>query len=99
MSACETGVGDVQNGEGVYGLRRAFLLAGAESEVMSLWKVEDEATRDLIVEYYRRIDHREERAEALRKVQLRLLGRADRSHPYFWAGFIEAGDWTSLSSK
>src|SRR5262249_48119741 len=66
-AVCETGVGEVKNGEGVYGLRRAVVMAGAESQVMSLWKVADDATRDLMVAYYRRLTHGEGRAEALRQ--------------------------------
>ncbi len=97
LSACETGVGDVQNGEGVYGLRRALVLAGAESEMMSLWKVNDEATRDLMVDFYKRLEAGVGRSEALRQVQLKMLKTADHNHPYFWAAFILSGDWRSLS--
>ena len=73
LSACETGIGEVRNGEGVYGLRRALVLAGVESQVMSLWQVSDEATRDLMVAYYQRLQAGEGRTEALRQVQLSLL--------------------------
>ncbi|MBI4637618.1 MAG: tetratricopeptide repeat protein [Candidatus Rokubacteria bacterium] len=96
LSACETGVGAVQTGEGVYGLRRALVMAGAESQVMSLWKVADEATRDLMASYYRSLIKGEGRAEALRRAQLETLATADRSHPFFWAGFIPIGDWTPI---
>ncbi len=70
LSACETGVGDVATGEGVYGLRRAFVMAGAEIQMMSLWKVDDEATKDLMIKYYQRLRDGEGRSEALREVQL-----------------------------
>jgi CHAT domain-containing protein/Tfp pilus assembly protein PilF len=73
LSACETGVGEVKNGDGVYGLRRALVLAGAESQVMSLWQVSDEATRDLMIGYYKRLQAGEGRTEALRAVQLEML--------------------------
>jgi CHAT domain-containing protein len=99
LSACETGLGEVQNGEGVYGLRRAFELAGAESEVMSLWKVDDEVTRDLMIAYYTRLKAGEGRSEALRSVQLEMLRSKGQSHPYFWGSFIESGDWTNLEDK
>jgi CHAT domain-containing protein/Tfp pilus assembly protein PilF len=80
LSACETGVGEVKNGDGVYGLRRALVLAGAESQVMSLWQVSDEATRDLMIGYYKRLQAGEGRTEALRAVQLEMLrgGRDER---------------------
>jgi CHAT domain-containing protein/tetratricopeptide (TPR) repeat protein len=73
LSACETGIGEVKNGNGVYGLRRALVLAGAESQVMSLWQVSDEATRDLMIGYYKRLQAGEGRTEALRAVQLEML--------------------------
>lgn len=73
LSACETGVGEIRNGEGVYGLRRALVLAGSESQVMSLWQVSDAATRDLMIDYYRRLRRGEGRTEALRQVQLSMI--------------------------
>jgi CHAT domain-containing protein/Tfp pilus assembly protein PilF len=99
LSACETGVGDVQNGEGVYGLRRALVLAGAETQVTSLWKVADEATKDLMVDYYQRLLKGEGRSEALRNAQLTLMKSKDRSHPYYWAAFVPIGDWRPLAEK
>ncbi len=96
LSACETGVGDVQNGEGVYGLRRALVLAGAESQVTSLWQVADDATKDLMVDYYKRLLNGEGRSEALRNAQLTMMKSKDRSHPYYWAAFVPIGNWAPL---
>lgn len=96
LSACETGVGEVQNGEGVYGLRRALVLAGAESQIMSLWKVDDDATRQLMVDLYKQLQAGASRSTALRQVQLRLLQTAEYRHPFFWAGFILSGDWRAI---
>lgn len=73
LSACETGLGEVRNGAGVYGLRRALLLAGSETQVMSLWSVSDVATRDLMTGFYKRLQAGESRAEALRHTQLAML--------------------------
>lgn len=78
LSACDTGVGEVKTGEGVYGLRRALVLAGSETQVMSLWPVSDVATRDLMIAYYRGLQRGEARAAALHQVQLRMLERAER---------------------
>jgi len=97
LSACETGIGDTRDGEGVYGLRRALVLAGSESQVMSLWQVSDEATRDLMIAYYRRLRAGEGRADAMRNVQLSLLrAQRQRAHPFFWASFIQSGDWRKV---
>jgi CHAT domain-containing protein/Tfp pilus assembly protein PilF len=94
LSACETGVGDARNGEGVYGLRRALVLAGSQSQVMSLWQVADTATRDLMIAYYQRLRRGEGRAEALRNVQRAFVrGGSSQNHPFYWAGFIQSGDW------
>lgn len=99
LSACETGVGDVLNGEGVYGLRRALVLAGSESQVMSLWQVRDAAVTDLMVKYYTRLKAGEGRTEALRQVQLDTLNSPARRHPYFWASFIQSGAWSGVNTR
>jgi len=101
LSACNTGVGEVKTGEGVYGLRRALVLAGSETQVLSLWPVSDTGTRDLMIEYYRRLQQGEGRTDALRQAQLKLLRRGvvrgqDFSHPYYWASFIQSGQDGSL---
>jgi CHAT domain-containing protein/Tfp pilus assembly protein PilF len=98
LSACETGLGDVANGEGVYGLRRALTIAGAESQVISLWKVSDEGTKDLMVSYYKRLINNVGRSQALRQTQLEMLSNPNYQHPYYWAAFIPSGDWTSMNS-
>jgi CHAT domain-containing protein len=92
LSACETGVGKVSNGDGVYGLRRALVIAGAESLVMSLWQVDDTATRDLMAGYYTRLAAGRPRSAALRDVQLEIQRNPTYAHPYYWAGFLPAGD-------
>ncbi|MCX4243554.1 CHAT domain-containing tetratricopeptide repeat protein [Paraliomyxa miuraensis] len=99
LSACETGVGEVRNGEGVYGLRRALVIAGARSQVMSLWQVDDEATRALMVGYYRQLRRGKGRSAALRKVQRKLLRDKETRHPFYWAAFIPSGDWQPMSLK
>jgi CHAT domain-containing protein len=99
LSACDTGVGEVKNGDGVYGLRRALVLAGAESQMMSLWPVSDRSTRDLMAGYYQRLMEGQGRGEALRAVQLRMLRTGTHKHPYYWAGFIQTGEWANLQGK
>jgi CHAT domain-containing protein len=96
LSACETGLGEIANGEGVYGLRRALVMAGAESQAISLWKVSDEGTKDLMVKYYQRLLRGEGRSEALRQVQLEMLNGQKYAHPFFWAAFIPSGEWREM---
>jgi CHAT domain-containing protein len=96
LSACETGLGEWKNGEGVYGLRRSFFLAGAETLVMSLWPISDRVTRELMTDYYAGLKHGLGRGEALRHAQLNMLKRKDRQHPYFWASFIQSGQWRPI---
>jgi CHAT domain-containing protein len=90
LSACETGLGDVIPGEGVFGLRRAFALAGAISQVMSLWQVPDRSTADLMAEFYAGLRQGLLPQEALRKAQRNL--RLRDPEPHAWAGFIFQGD-------
>jgi CHAT domain-containing protein len=96
LSACETGLGNVVNGDGVYGLRRAFVLAGAESQLMSLWKVDDFGTSDLMQGYYERLMDGAGRSEALRDIQRELQSTGAYGHPYYWAGFIASGNWRAM---
>jgi CHAT domain-containing protein len=96
LSACETGVGKIANGEGVYGLRRAFVIAGAESLVMSMWEVDDAATRDLMAGYYKKLEAGLGRSEGLRAIQLEMNATKKYAHPYYWASFIAAGDSAPL---
>ena len=97
LSACETGLGTTSNGEGVYGLRRALTIAGAESQVISLWKVSDDATKDLMINYYTRLKANEGRSLALHNAQRDMLKSKDYLHPYYWAAFIPSGDWRPLN--
>jgi CHAT domain-containing protein len=98
LSACETGIGAVA-GDGVYGMRRALVLAGAESQVVSLWNVSDASTRALMSDYYDALSRGSARAEALRRAKLHLLHQPRYAHPYYWAAFIPAGDWRPLDKN
>jgi CHAT domain-containing protein/Tfp pilus assembly protein PilF len=99
LSACDTGVGVVRTGEGVYGLRRALVLAGSETQVMSLWQVRDYATQRLMKAYYTGLKQGQGRGEALRGVKLEMMRQKGMEHPYFWASFIQSGKWTELEDK
>ncbi|MBI4750639.1 MAG: tetratricopeptide repeat protein [Acidobacteria bacterium] len=96
LSACDTGVGDVKNGDGVYGLRRALVLAGSESQMVSLWPVSDTGTQDLMIRYYQLLKNGAGRSAALRQVRLEFLKNPRRRHPFYWASFIQSGEWRPL---
>jgi CHAT domain-containing protein len=89
LSACDTGVGPVGE-EGVANIVNAFIEAGAQSVVSTLWKLEDHATSQLMISFYGHLAHGENKTEALRKAQVELLNSGDP--PYFWAGFELDGD-------
>lgn len=96
LSACETGLGKKVSGDAVLGLRRALVLAGAQSQVVSLWNVDDDATRDLMVAFYKNLSKGMGRAESLRQAQLTLRKNPKFSHPYYWSAFTFGGDWRPL---
>jgi CHAT domain-containing protein len=97
LSACQSSVGEVNIGEGVMSLRRAFRIAGAETVLASHWSVSDKATSRLMTEFIRRWLAGEPRAMAWREAQLSLIrtkgAEEDFSNPYFWAAFTLTGQW------
>jgi CHAT domain-containing protein len=98
LSACDTGVGEIKVGEGVFGLRRAFQMAGAKTVIMSLWPVEDEYARNWMETLYN--EHflkRKNTAESVREASLGILkkrrAKQQSTNPFYWGAFIAAGDW------
>jgi CHAT domain-containing protein len=92
LSACETGLGQLVKGEGMVGLNRAFMYAGAPSVAVSLWSVSDQSTSTLLHEFYTSLSRGEQtKSQALRDAKLRLLEQDDTAHPFHWAPFILVG--------
>ena len=98
LSACNTGLGEIQSGEGVFGLRRAFQLAGARTVIMSLWQVDDSSTRLWMQDLYRaRFLRGAATSDAVRTATLSALSHRRTAHlsthPLYWAAFLAAGEW------
>jgi CHAT domain-containing protein len=94
LSACQTALGKDIRGEGLIGLTRGFMYAGAPQVVASLWDVEDHATAELMKHFYEGMLLRDQApARALRDAQLKLLNDERWSHPVYWSAFVLQGDW------
>jgi CHAT domain-containing protein len=96
LSACETGLGKEKRGEGVMGLTRAFMYAGAPTVGVSLWSVADKSTADLMTDFYRRLltpGQGTTSSGALRGAQLAMISGKKYSAPFYWAPFVLVGDW------
>ncbi len=94
LSACETGLGKVADGEGVLGFTRAFLYAGADNLLVSLWQVQDDATAGLMVDFYRRIlrEGKKGLSANLQEAKLRMIKDEQFGHPYYWSPFVLIGE-------
>jgi CHAT domain-containing protein len=95
LSACQTGLGKQIRGEGLVGLTRGFMYAGARSVVASLWKIDDRATAALMERFYEGMlgAARLTPAGSLRKAQIEMWRTANWNHPYYWAAFVLQGEW------
>src|SRR5205085_4840773 len=95
LSACETGLGRERRGEGVIGLTRAFMYAGAPAVGVTLWSVADKSTAELMPAFYGRLLAAQAAAApaALRGAQLQMIAGKRYSAPYYWAPFVIVGDW------
>jgi len=89
LSACETGLGEVKNGEGVYGLQRAFQVAGARYVLMSLWKVNDTATQELMTAFYKEWLRAGDVRTGLKKARQQI--REKYHNPFYWGAFVLVG--------
>lgn len=102
LSACDTGYGSIQKGEGVMSLSRAFTFAGASSTLTSLWEVPDKETSQIMVSFYTHLSLGESKNEALQNAKLDYLSTVNDEtlkHPYYWAGFVLTGDISSMQSS
>jgi len=93
LSGCETGLGEEINGEGLVGLTRGFMYAGASRVVASLWSISDLATATLMAEFYKSMEDGVRPAAALRAAQIQMWKQQQWKSPYYWAAFQIQGEW------
>ncbi|MEO1263063.1 MAG: CHAT domain-containing protein [Bacteroidota bacterium] len=100
LSACNTGMGQLLKGEGMMSLTRSFMLAGSQSILTSLWSVDDCATSDIMVEYYKCLKKGMTKDAAIANAKLNYLKTADRnnSHPYYWGAFVQFGNVDAIEN-
>jgi len=94
LTACETGLGRLQSGEGMLSMARAFRYAGCPSIAMSLWKIDDQSSAEIMQEFYLNLDQKLTKDRALRQAKLNFLAQSpeELSNPLFWAGMVLVGD-------
>lgn len=99
LSACNSGSGNIQEGEGIMSLSHAFSYAGVSSLIMTLWSIADETTADLMQYFYQALNDGKPKDQALRRAKLQYLSQADPlyAHPYFWAAFVPMGNMEPIS--
>lgn len=101
LSACNTGVGEIKEGEGVQSLSRAFTYAGVKSTLMSLWSIPDTQTSEIMTYFYSYLKEGKTKNEALQLAKLEYIKNSNEEvlkHPYYWAGFILSGDMMALKT-
>ena len=99
LSACETGIGELQRGEGILSLARGFTYAGAKSIINSLWSVNDQSTKFLMERFYTYLLEGLDKDAALRQAKLDYLASGENADPYFWAAFVPVGDMSPVELK
>jgi CHAT domain-containing protein len=95
LSACQTGIGKLQKGEGMLSLARAFNYAGASSIITTLWKINDQSTSEIMASFYKNLSDGLSKKEALRQAKLTYLTTNDDpllNHPYYWSGIVLTGN-------
>ena len=100
LSACETGIGKLQKGEGIISLARGFTYAGAKSIITSLWEVNDKATKTIMTDFYKNLKNGDDKAAALQAAKMAYLNNenieSQYKHPFYWASFIAVGDMSAV---